>query len=119
MAWAGRIAAAAATPDDVVVCSTDDQEIAAAASTWGIRVLARPDALATDTATSLEVALHALDALAGDGEPIDLLVARPADVAADRPGRSARRDRPRPRDRPVRRERHGEPSGSVASRPGG
>ena len=33
----------------------------------------RPDALATDTSTSLEVALHALDALAVDGEPIDLL----------------------------------------------
>ena len=62
MAWAGRIAAAAATPGDLVVCSTEDQEIATAASTWGLRVLDRPDALATDTATSLEVAIHALDA---------------------------------------------------------
>ena len=73
VAWAGRIAAAAAMPGDVIVCSTDDQEIAAAASTWGIRVLARPDALATDSATSLEVAIHALDAMAADGEAIDLL----------------------------------------------
>ena len=71
--WAGRIAGAAAMPGDVVVCSTEDQEIATAASTWGIRVLARPDALASDTATSLEVAIHALDATAGDGAAIDLL----------------------------------------------
>ncbi len=73
VAWAGRIAGAAATPGDVVVCSTEDQEIATAARTWGIRVLTRPDALATDTATSVEVAVHALDAMAADGEPIDLL----------------------------------------------
>ena len=33
----------------------------------------RPAELATDTATSIDVALHALDAAAGDGEPIDLL----------------------------------------------
>src|SRR5688500_10312081 len=71
VAWAGRIARSAATPGDVVVCSTDDQEIASAASTWGIRVLDRPPDLATDTATSLDVAIHALDALAGDGEPFD------------------------------------------------
>jgi len=52
VAWAGRIAAAAATPGDLIVCSTDDDEIATAASIWGIQVLTRPDALATDTATS-------------------------------------------------------------------
>lgn len=73
VARAGRIARAAAAPGDVIVCSTDDAEIAAVASTWGIRVLTRPAQLATDTATSLDVAIHALDAMAGDGEPIDLL----------------------------------------------
>ncbi len=74
VAWAGRIAGAATTEGDVVVCSTEDREIASVASTWGIRVLDRPADLATDTAASLDVAIHALDAMAGDGEPFDLLV---------------------------------------------
>ena len=73
VAWAGRIARAASAPGDVIVCSTEDPEIAAVASTWGIRVLTRPTELATDTATSLDVALHALDTLERDGAPVDLL----------------------------------------------
>ncbi len=72
VAWAGRIARAAGAPGDVIVGSTDDAEIAAVASTWGIRVLMRPAELATDRATSVDVALHALDAIEGDGETIDL-----------------------------------------------
>ncbi len=72
VAWAGRIARAAAAPGDVIVCSTDDAEIAAVASTWGIRVVTRPAELATDTATSVDVALHALDAIEREGEAIDL-----------------------------------------------
>ena len=74
VAWAGRITSAAATPGDVIVCSTEDPEIAAVASTWGIRVLSRPSDLATDAATSLDVAIHALDTIEREGEPIDLLV---------------------------------------------
>jgi N,N'-diacetyllegionaminate synthase len=74
VAWAGRIARAAAAPGDVIVCSTEDSEIATVASIWGLRTLSRPAELATDTATSLEVALHALDAVEREGEPIDLLV---------------------------------------------
>ena len=45
-----------------VVCSTDDPAIAAAAAAWGAEVLARPVQLATAGATSVDVALHALDA---------------------------------------------------------
>ncbi len=73
VAWAGRIARAAAAPGDVIVGSTDDPEIATVAATWGVRVLTRPAEFATDTATPLQVALHALDAMDHDGEPIDLL----------------------------------------------
>lgn len=73
VAWAGRIARATAATGDVIVCSTDDPEIAAVATTWGLRILSRPAELASDAATSLDVALHALDALAGGGEPFDLL----------------------------------------------
>jgi N,N'-diacetyllegionaminate synthase len=73
VAWAGRIARAAAAPGDVTVCSTDDVEIAAVAATWGTRVLTRPAELATDIATSIDVALHALDAMEREGELIDLI----------------------------------------------
>jgi N,N'-diacetyllegionaminate synthase len=72
--WAARIARAASSPGDLVVCSTDDAEIAAAATSWGASILDRPANLATDDATSLAVAVHALDALAGVGSGIDLLV---------------------------------------------
>ena len=90
VAWAGRIAQGAATGGDVIACSTDDPEIAAVASAWGIRTLSRPAELATDRATSVDVTLHALDALARDGEPFDLLalvqptspLTDPADVRA-------------------------------------
>ena len=48
-----------------VVCSTDDPEIAAVARAWGAEVIDRPAELATDAATSVDVALHALDAIGG------------------------------------------------------
>ena len=72
--WATRIARAAAEPDDLVVCSTDDPEIAEAAESWGARVLDRPAELATDGATTLDVALHAIEALEGEGLTIERLV---------------------------------------------
>ena len=51
-----------------VVCSTDDPGIAAVAAAWGAEVLDRPAELATPTATSPDVALHAVDTLeARDG----------------------------------------------------
>lgn len=73
VAWAGRIASAAAAPGDVIVCSTEDPGIATIASAWGLRAFTRPAELATDTATSLQVAHHVLDAIERGGEPIDLL----------------------------------------------
>lgn len=51
-----------------VVCSTDDPAIAASARAWGAETpFERPPTLATATATSVDVALHALEALAGSG----------------------------------------------------
>ena len=47
------------------MCSTDDPEIATVARVWGADVLDRPAILATATATSADVALHALDAMEG------------------------------------------------------
>ena len=61
IAW--TIAAALAAPGvSRVLVSTDDPEIAAVARAHGAEVpFLRPAALATDSASSLEVALHALD----------------------------------------------------------
>lgn len=66
VAWAVRTArrAAAVVPGGPhrVVCSTDEPQLGAIAAAWGAEVLDRPRALATDTATSVDVAIHALDA---------------------------------------------------------
>jgi N-acetylneuraminate synthase/N,N'-diacetyllegionaminate synthase len=72
VAGAVRIArrAAASIPGGPhpVVCSTDDPDIAAVAAAWGARVpFVRPPLLADDAATSVDVVLHALDHLAGEG----------------------------------------------------
>lgn len=51
---------------DRTILSSDDQTIMAAAQALGCDVpFCRPDALATDTATTVDVILHALDALPG------------------------------------------------------
>lgn len=74
-----------------VVCSTDDTAIAAAAAAWHAEVpFLRPAELAGDAASSIDVALHALDALAGAGRRYRAVVllqptsplTDPADVAA-------------------------------------
>jgi CMP-N,N'-diacetyllegionaminic acid synthase len=52
---------------DATLVSTEDAEIAAVAKRWGARVLARPDALATDAASTESVLLHALDEAAKQG----------------------------------------------------
>lgn len=58
-----------------VCCSTDSPEIAAAALRWGADgVIERPTELATDTATSLDVALHALRTLEATGARFRALV---------------------------------------------
>ncbi len=78
VAHAARIAraAAAATPDGphVVVCSTDDPAIAAVAQQAGATILDRPARLATDDATSVDVALDALDRLEHERGPFGWLV---------------------------------------------
>ena len=57
---------------DTVVVSTDSEEIAAVASSYGADVpFLRPAELATDTATSVDVVLHALDFYEGKGKRFD------------------------------------------------
>lgn len=85
IAWTIGAALASAHVDQVVV-STDDEVIARAAREAGAEVpFLRPAALAGDTAGSVDVAIHALDALGGD--PVDLLVllqpTSPLRLAAD------------------------------------
>lgn len=65
--------AVAGNPEEVVV-STDSEEIADVARSYGASVpFMRPAELATDTAGSREVILHAADALLQPGEPVVLL----------------------------------------------
>jgi N,N'-diacetyllegionaminate synthase len=65
----GRAAASGlAGGPHAVICSTDDPAIAGVAAAWGAEVpFLRPSALADDDATSVDVALHALDVLEGRG----------------------------------------------------
>lgn len=63
IAWSIEAARACAAVEDVVV-STDDEAIAQASRDAGARVpFLRPPALAADTSTSADAALHALDFL--------------------------------------------------------
>ncbi|MEI7605822.1 MAG: acylneuraminate cytidylyltransferase family protein [Rhodospirillaceae bacterium] len=60
---------------DAVVVSTDDQAIADAAAASGAEVpFLRPPELATDTASSIDVILHAIDTLEAAGRHFDILV---------------------------------------------
>lgn len=63
-----RVAGSVPGGPHVVACSTDDPEIARVASRWGADIIDRPASLATDTSTSVDVALHALETL-GDPAP--------------------------------------------------
>ena len=56
------------------VVSTDDPEIAALASSFGAEVIERPADLATDTATTASVAVHALETLAHAGDLPDAML---------------------------------------------
>jgi CMP-N,N'-diacetyllegionaminic acid synthase len=74
IAWSVEQARASRYIDDVVV-STDSKEIADVAIVAGARTpFRRPDALATDKASSVDVVLHALDELAGEGSNFDIVV---------------------------------------------
>lgn len=71
IAWTIRTAIAAGVFDDVLV-STDDKEIAAIAREYGASVpWLRPGELSTDTATSIDVVLHALSAYELKGSSAD------------------------------------------------
>jgi len=70
----GRQVLAGCGPGSRVVCSTDDPAIAEAAKEWGAEVpFLRPAALASDGARSVDVALHAIDALGGGFDLLLLL----------------------------------------------
>src|SRR5688572_8523252 len=74
VAWPVKAASKARFVDRVVV-STDDAEIAAAARAAGADVpFIRPAALASDTASSVSVVLHALDSLERDGKRFSYVV---------------------------------------------
>ncbi len=60
---------------DSVIVSTDDNEIAMTARKYSANIpFMRPDNLATDTATSVDVVFHALDELEDNGEFYDCVI---------------------------------------------
>ncbi len=74
IAWTVDAARASSCLDAVVV-STDDAGIAEAARAAGAEVpFLRPAALASDTASSIDAVLHALDTLAAEGREFQVLV---------------------------------------------
>ena len=74
LAWTIECAAACPAVDAVVV-STDDAAIADTAIGLGAEApFLRPAGLATDTASSIDVVLHALDTLATGGRVFDIVV---------------------------------------------
>lgn len=69
---------------DHVVLSSDDDEIIEAARAWGCAVpFRRPAELASDTATSMDVVLHALDQVPGYEYVVLLQPTSPLRTAAD------------------------------------
>lgn len=83
LAWSVAAAQGARSIDRVVL-SSDDDEIIAVARACGCEVpFRRPEALASDTASSLDVVLHALDALPGYAVVVLLQPTSPLRSAAD------------------------------------
>lgn len=73
LAWTAEAALASSLAR--VVLSTDDPAIAEAGRALGLDVpFLRPAVLATDDAASIDVVLHALDAVAADDEPYDAVM---------------------------------------------
>lgn len=67
--------ARAIVPDEDICVSTDDDEIIQVVENYGLEVpFKRPDELATDTAGSYEVLLHALDFYEKQGRHYDVLL---------------------------------------------
>lgn len=74
IAWTIKCAQESGVCDDIVV-STDDQQIAEVAKKYGALVpWIRPIELATDTASSLDVAIHALNAWESSVGQVDALL---------------------------------------------
>ena len=74
VAWPVSAALGAASVDRVII-STDDVAIAEAARTAGADVpFIRPAYLASDTASSMDVILHALDTLAAQGHEYEYVI---------------------------------------------
>ena len=83
VAWTVEAAISAERVDRVVL-SSDDDEIMAAARAAGCEVpFGRPEHLASDTASSIDVVLHALDRLPGYEYVVLLQPTSPLRVAAD------------------------------------
>lgn len=60
---------------DHVIVSTDDEEIASVSKEYGADVpFLRPNYLSNDTATSIDVIIHAIDFLKGNGKLFDIVV---------------------------------------------
>lgn len=60
---------------DAVVVSTDDEQIAALAASGGAEVpFLRPSALAADSASSIDVVIHALDVLKSNARVFDIVL---------------------------------------------
>ena len=74
-AWTARRAANTLAPMPCrVICSTDGDELARAAREWGAETpFLRPAALASDTSSSADAALHAFEAAGGNFSGIVLL----------------------------------------------
>lgn len=77
IAWTIEQARASRRVDRILV-STDDTEIAEISKQWGAEVIQRPAELATDTATSFDVLIHALDTLKHEGyDPPRIVLLQP------------------------------------------
>lgn len=76
-------AARAASALDRIVVSSDADSILAAARTCGVEAMRRPAELASDTATTVDVVLHALDAYPGHDVVVVLQPTSPLRSAAD------------------------------------
>lgn len=74
IAWTIRAAISSGMFDDVLV-STDDPEIADISRRYGASApWLRPAVLSTDTATSMDVVLHAVDSLETESKPVEHVV---------------------------------------------
>lgn len=72
--WKAEVAKQVITPEDDLVISSECPEILREARDHGVSVpFVRPDALATDTASSADVISHAMDYLQGDYDTVVLL----------------------------------------------